>query len=106
MQRLMLKKGELESSIQELVERLDEEVENNANISAGRRKLEAELDHYKENLEDLRQQIDMVRLAVMPDHEKVIHSIKGVIVMIDEFMRPSGGTGEGTEGEGWPVPRG
>ena len=41
-------------SLQELVDRLDEEVENNANISAARRKVEAELEHYKENLTELK----------------------------------------------------
>ena len=65
MQRLIIKKGDLENSIQELVERLDEEVENNANVAAARRKLEAELEHYKENLEDLRQDIDMVSLVIL-----------------------------------------
>lgn len=60
-QRLVQKKVELESHIQELVERLDEEVENNANIAAARRKLEAELDNAKENLEDLQGQMELVR---------------------------------------------
>ena len=42
------------------MERLDEEVENNANISATRRKLDAELEHSREDLEDVRQQMDQV----------------------------------------------
>lgn len=33
---------------------MDEEVENNANISAARRKVEAELEHHKENLTELK----------------------------------------------------
>lgn len=56
-QRLMSKKGELEGSIQEMSERLDEEVENNAHISAVSRKLKAEIDHLQENLEDLQTQM-------------------------------------------------
>lgn len=43
------------------MERLDEEVENNANIAAARRKLEAELDNARENLEDLQGQMELVR---------------------------------------------
>ena len=42
------------------MERLDEEVENNANISAARRKLEAELENQRENLDDLQMQLDAV----------------------------------------------
>lgn len=53
----MSKKGELEGSIQEMSERLDEEVENNAHISATSRKLKAEIDHLQENLEDLQTQM-------------------------------------------------
>lgn len=53
----MAKKGELESNVQELNERLDEEMENNATISSTRRKLEAEIDHLQENLEDLQTQM-------------------------------------------------
>ena len=56
----MVKKADLEANIQELVERLDEEVENNANIATARRKLEAELDRSKEDYEDLQQQLDLV----------------------------------------------
>ena len=56
----MAKKGDLEVQIQELVERLDEEVENNANIATARRKLEADLDHLKEDLDDLKQQLELV----------------------------------------------
>lgn len=50
----------MESHIQELVERLDEEVDNNANISAARRKLEAEVEHLKEEQEDLNAQLDLL----------------------------------------------
>lgn len=57
-QRLIAKKADLETHIQEMVERLDEEVENNANISAARRKLEAELENQRENLDDLQMQLD------------------------------------------------
>ena len=60
-ERLVQKKVELETHLQELVERLDEEMENNANIAAARRKLEAELDNSKENLEDLQGQMELVR---------------------------------------------
>ena len=56
----MVKKADLEAHIQELVERLDEEVENNANIATARRKLEAELDRSKEDYDDVRQQLDLV----------------------------------------------
>lgn len=59
-QRLITKKADLETHIQEMVERLDEEVENNANISAARRKLEAELENQRENLDDLQMQLDAV----------------------------------------------
>ncbi len=59
-QRLVAKKADLEAHITELVERLDEEVDNNANISAARRKLEAELDNIQEDLEEANQQLDMV----------------------------------------------
>lgn len=40
------------------MERLDEEVDNNANISAARRKLEAEVDNLKEEQEDLNAQLE------------------------------------------------
>ena len=56
----MVKKADLEAHIQELVERLDEEVENNANIATARRRLEAELDRSKEDYDDVRQQMDLV----------------------------------------------
>ena len=56
----MVKKADLEANIQELVERLDEEVENNAAISTARRKLEAELDRSKEDYDDIQQQLDLV----------------------------------------------
>ena len=56
----MVKKADLEANIQELVERLDEEVENNANIATARRKLEAELDRSKEDYDDVQQQLDLV----------------------------------------------
>ena len=59
-QRLITKKADLETHIQEMVERLDEEVENNANISAARRKLEAELENQRENLDDLQMQLDAI----------------------------------------------
>jgi len=59
-QRLMGKKAELESNIQELSERLDEEVENNANVAATRRKLEAEIDHLEDSLEDVHNQMSAV----------------------------------------------
>ena len=59
-QRLVVKMADLEANIQELVERLDEEVENNANISTARRRLEAELDRSKEDYDDVRQQLDLV----------------------------------------------
>ena len=55
-----MKKGDLESHIQELVERLDEEVDNNANISTARRKMEAELERSREDYEDLKQQMELV----------------------------------------------
>ncbi len=57
-ERLVTKKADLESHIQEMVERLDDEVENNANISAARRKLEAEVDNLKEEQDDLTAQLD------------------------------------------------
>ena len=59
-QRLVVKKADLEAHIQELVERLDEEVENNANIATARRRLEAEVERSKEDCDDLRQQLDLV----------------------------------------------
>lgn len=59
-QRLMAKKADLESNLQEMVERLDEEVDNNANISAAKRKLEAEMDRIKEDLDDLQTQLGAV----------------------------------------------
>ena len=43
-----------------MVERLDEEVDNNANISAAKRKLEAEMEHIKEDLDDVRAQLEVV----------------------------------------------
>jgi len=58
-QRLIVKKGDLEAHIQELVERLDEEVDNNASISTARRKIEAELERSREDYEDLKQQMDL-----------------------------------------------
>ena len=58
MQRLVSKKGELELQFQEIVDRLDEEIENNENIAAARRKLEAELDSMKENVDDLMMQLE------------------------------------------------
>lgn len=57
-ERLVIKKGDLETHIQEMVERLDEEVETNANISAARRKLEAEVENFREEQEDLTAQLD------------------------------------------------
>ena len=56
-QRLMAKKADLEANLQEMVERLDEEVDNNANISAAKRKLEALLEHATHDLEDAQAQL-------------------------------------------------
>jgi chromosome segregation ATPase len=59
-QRLMAKKVDLEANLQEMVERLDEEVDNNANISAAKRKLEAQLEHIQQDLEDAQAQLEAV----------------------------------------------
>jgi len=45
---------------QELEERLEEEVDNNANVGAAKRKVEASLEHAEEQLENLKQQMQMV----------------------------------------------
>lgn len=50
--------------IQELEERLEEEVDNNANVGAAKRKVEAALEHAEEQLENLKQQMQMVSKGV------------------------------------------
>ena len=72
---------------QELEERLEEEVDNNANVGAAKRKVEAALEHAEEQLENLKQQMQMVTQC-KPLYHMFIH------VCI------AGGAREGSKGEG------
>lgn len=47
-------------SKQELVDRLDEEMENNSNVAAAKRKVETELDQLRDTLDDVQQQLQLV----------------------------------------------
>ena len=45
---------------QELVDRLDEEMENNSNVASAKRKIETEFEQLKESLEEVQQQLQLV----------------------------------------------
>ena len=62
-QRLKQQKATLEEQLLDLEARVDEEVENNANISSLKRKLEAELEQTKEMLKDMEDHLTMVGYA-------------------------------------------
>ena len=80
-----MKKGDLETHLQELVERLDEEVDNNANISAARRKLEAELDNLREEQEDLTAQLDNLEQE-KAQKEKDCQSLDAELEKVNEAL--------------------
>ena len=50
------------SDLQELVDRLDEEMEMNSEISASKRKLEVEIEQMKDERDEMKHQFDTVRL--------------------------------------------
>lgn len=60
-QKLKQHKATLEEQVADLEQRVEEEVENNANVSSAKRKMEAELDQTKEQLKDVEEQVQMVR---------------------------------------------
>lgn len=72
---------------QELEERLEEEVDNNANVGAAKRKVEAALEHAEEQLENIKQQMQMVTQCE-PSYHMYVH------------VRIVGGAREGSKGEG------
>ncbi len=84
-ERLVTKKADLETHIQEMVERLDDEVENNANISAARRKLEAEVDNLKEEQEDMAAQLDNMELE-KAQKEKDCQSLEAELDKVTETL--------------------
>ena len=53
--------NDFKTFLQELVDRLEEEMENNSNNSALKRKLELEIEQCKETSEELQQHVDLVR---------------------------------------------
>ena len=57
---------------QELEERLEEEVDNNANVGAAKRKVEAALEHAEEQLENVKQQMQMVNQC-KPSYHTYVH---------------------------------
>ena len=59
-QRLKQHKVTLEEQVADLEQRVEEEVENNANVSSAKRKMEAELEQTRELLKDVEEQVQMV----------------------------------------------
>lgn len=59
-QRLKQHKATLEEQVADLEQRVEEEVENNANVSSAKRKMEAELEQTREQLKDVEEQVQMV----------------------------------------------
>lgn len=72
---------------QELEERLEEEVDNNANVGAAKRKVEAALEHAEEQLENIKQQMQMVN-----NNYCTIHSVSTCVLAV--------GARESSKGEG------
>lgn len=59
-QRLKQHKVTLEEQVADLEQRVEEEVDNNANVSSAKRKMEAELEQTRELLKDVEDQVQMV----------------------------------------------
>lgn len=59
-QRLKQHKATLEEQVADLEQRVEEEVENNANVSSAKRKMEAELEQTRDQLKDVEEQVQMV----------------------------------------------